>query len=59
MNTKTSSERDVDHWVCGFKSIKEPNLIALLLEGCSALVQVDNLGLTVLYGKGNSIGSES
>jgi hypothetical protein len=59
VNPKISSEWDMDHWVCGFKSIKGPNIIALLLEGCSALVQVSNPGLTVLYGKGNSIGSES
>jgi hypothetical protein len=51
VNTKISSEWDVDHWVCGFKSVKGPNIIALLLEGCSALVQADNPGLTVLYGK--------
>jgi hypothetical protein len=42
---------DVDHWVCGLKSIKGQTLIALLLEACSALVQVDNPGLAVLYEK--------
>lgn len=38
---KFSSEWDVDQWVCGFRSTKGPNFIALLLEGCSALMQVE------------------